>query len=102
MHPAKPEKNRWRVTRGGGGSRGPSSLAKSWNFHAVQFGHIRAQQLRASFFRQVSEVPFNVFERIRPGRVLMREVVRPHTVVHSPPFQAAAADSVFEKRGVNL
>src|SRR5882762_4553692 len=40
--------------------------------------------------------------RVRPGRVRVRIVVRPHAVVDTPPIETVASYGVVEERAVDL
>src|SRR6266540_1223269 len=50
----------------------------------------------------MAKVAFDDFSRVGPGRIRMREVVRPHDVVLAPIFQIFAANVIVEEAGKYL
>src|ERR1043165_3260561 len=50
----------------------------------------------------MAEIAIYIFSRIGPRRIPVRIIVRPHTVVLSPPLKMMAGDCIAEKRPEDL
>src|SRR5690242_16428687 len=74
-------------------------------FRCVQFvelAHVGVQQLVPARRWQIGHVTCDHVAGVRPSRILMRVIVRPHAVVDTPPGKHLAADDVVKKRRVDL
>ena len=72
------------------------------NIDVVEIFHVGINQLLANIGRQVAEVAVDKFFRVRPGRIAVRIVVRPHTIILSPMLKIVSRDRISKKRSKNL
>src|SRR5216683_6488411 len=69
---------------------------------AVQPACVGGQHLCLRLRGQVAQVAPDALDRIRPGRIGVGKIVRPHEIVLAPPLQIAAADRIAEEAGKDL